>query len=177
MADAVVIPGGRYGPLAGLLAYAGSVPEKRGATAHTHEWSTTPPPYQSQEIEDWVRAQVSPVLDGLGGPALLIGKSLGTNAARVAAERGLPAVWLTPLLHCPWIADALANATAPCLLVGGTADKHWDSATARRLSPYVLEIPTADHGMFVPGPLTDSIAVLARIVVAVEDFLDEIQWP
>ncbi|MEV4352251.1 alpha/beta hydrolase [Actinoplanes sp. NPDC049596] len=177
MADAVVIPGGRYGPVAGMLAYAGTVPEKRGATAHAHEWSTTPPAHQTPEIEAWVRDQITPVLDALPGPALLIGKSLGSNAACVAADRGLPAVWLTPLLHLPWVVAALHRATAPCLLVGGTADQSWDSATAHRLSPYVLEVPTADHGMFVPGPLTDSIAVLARIVVAVEDFLDEIQWP
>src|SRR5262245_30981432 len=31
-----------------------------------------------------------------------------------------------------------------------------------------------DHGMYVPGPLTDSIAVLARVVVAAEEFLDAI---
>lgn len=158
MADAVVIPGGRYGPAAGLLAYAGTVPEKRGATAHAHEWTTAPPPADSPDVEAWACRQIHPVLDALPGPALLIGKSLGTNAAAIAADRGLPAVWLTPLLRTPWIVAALERATAPCLLVGGTADRQWDSATARRLSPYVVEIPTADHGMFVPGPLTDSIA-------------------
>ncbi|MEU7847240.1 hypothetical protein AB0B74_26595 [Micromonospora parva] len=35
----------------------------------------------------------------------------------------------------------------------------------------------ADHGMYVPGPLTGSIAVLSRVVVAVEEFLDAIGWP
>jgi hypothetical protein len=30
---------------------------------------------------------------GIGGTPLLIGKSLGTNAAGVAVDRGLPAVW------------------------------------------------------------------------------------
>ncbi|MGA3538676.1 hypothetical protein ACK8GE_05180 [Micromonosporaceae bacterium DT194] len=61
--------------------------------------------------------------------------------------------------------------------MGGTADTHWNGDVARRLLPHVLEVPGADHGMYVPGPLTDSIAVLGRIVVAVEEFLDAIDWP
>jgi hypothetical protein len=41
----------------------------------------------------------------------------------------------------------------------------------------VFEVDGADHGMYVPGPLTDSIAVLAGVVSAVEEFLDAIDWP
>ncbi|MDY7090718.1 MAG: hypothetical protein SYR96_37215 [Actinomycetota bacterium] len=81
------------------------------------------------------------------------------------------------MLTVPWVPAALHRATAPFLLVGGTADKLWDRTLARRLTPYVVEVPAADHGMFVPGPLTDTIAVLARIVVAIDEFLDEIGWP
>lgn len=156
--------------------YAGDVAEKRGATVHRHEW-TVEPPSEPPPHEGWVRAEVEPVLAGLSGQPLLIGKSLGTFAAALAAERSLPAVWLTPVLTVPWVPAALERATAPFLLVGGTADRLWDSRLARRLSPYVVEVPAADHGMYVPGPLTDTIAVLARIVVAVDEFLDEIGWP
>jgi hypothetical protein len=116
------------------------------------------------------------VQSGTGTP-LLIGKSLGTMAASLAADRSLPAVWLTPVLTVPWVIAGLERATAPCLLVGGTADKLWDGALARRLTPHVFEVDGADHGMYVPGPLTDSIAVLARVVTAVEEFLDAIGWP
>lgn len=177
MPDAVVVPGGKYGPAAGLLMYAGAVAERRGATVHRHSWSQRPPNPFEPEIEGWVRADVSPVLDAVGGRPLLIAKSLGTNAATLAAERGLPAVWLTPVLTMPWVAAALSRATAPFLLVGGTADAMWDGALARRLSRYVLEIEGADHGMFLPGPLTDSIAVLDRVVVEIDGFLDAIDWP
>jgi hypothetical protein len=95
----------------------------------------------------------------------------------VAAERTLPAVWLTPLLSEPWAVAALRRATAEFQLVGGTADPYWDSTLAHRLSPHVLEVEGADHNMYVPGPLTDSIAVLARTVIAVDEFLDAISWP
>jgi pimeloyl-ACP methyl ester carboxylesterase len=123
--------------------------------------------------------EIAPVLDAVAGGALLIGKSLGTNAAALAAERSLPAVWLTPLLTVPvpWVAGALERATAPFLLVGGTADPAWDGEVARRLSPHVLEVEGADHGMYVPGPLTESIAVLARVVEAIDGFLHAIAWP
>lgn len=177
MADAVVLPGRRYGPAAGLLMYVGDVAGRRGGTVHRHHWSRDPGNPFEPQAEDWVHDDVRPVLDALGGRPLLIGKSLGTYAAGSAAERSLPAVWLTPVLTVPWVPAALGRATAPFLLVGGTADKLWDGALARRLSPYVLEVDGADHGMYVPGPLTDCVAVLGRVVVAVEEFLDATDWP
>jgi pimeloyl-ACP methyl ester carboxylesterase len=157
--------------------YAGDVAERRRAAVHRHSWSEEPPEPFDPAVEGWVRAQVAPLLDAVGGIPLLIGKSLGTNAAALAAERALPAVWVTPVLTMPWVAAALARATAPMLLVGGTADEIWDGALARRLSPYVLEVADADHGMYVPGPLIDSVAVLGRVVASVEEFLDTIGWP
>lgn len=177
MADAVVIPGGWFGPAAPLPMYAGDVAELRGATVHRHSWSGQFPNPEEPAIESWVGGEIAPLLDALDGHPLLIGKSLGTNAAALAAERSLPAVWLTPLLTLPWVTAALGRATAPFLLVGGTADPVWDGAVARRLTPHVLEVDGADHGMYVPGPLTASIEVLGRVVVAVEEFLDAIGWP
>jgi hypothetical protein len=178
MADAVVLPGGQYGgPIAPMLMYGGDVAQRRGATVHRHKWSRPHSMALSPQTETWVRDEISPVLDGLAGRPLLIGKSLGTAAAAVAAERALPAVWLTPLLDQPWEVEALDRATAPFLLAGGTADPYWDGVVARRLSPHVLEVDAADHGMYVPGPLTDTIAVLRAVVVAIEEFLDAIAWP
>lgn len=130
--------------------------------------TTSPDPFRPG-IEGWVRAEVEPLLDG---SPLLIATSLGTNAARLAAERSLPAVWLTPVVTLPWVVAGMERATAPFLLVGGTADSYWDPAVARRLTPHVLEVDGADHGMLVPGPVSGSVAVLARVVAAMEEFLD-----
>jgi hypothetical protein len=177
MSAAVVVPGGKFGPAAGLLMYAGVVAGKRGATVHRHSWSREPSDPFAPEIEGWVCAEVTGVLDAIASRPLLIGKSLGTNAAALAAERRLPAVWLTPVLTVPWIASALGRATEPFLLVGGTADALWDGGLARRLSPYVLEVEGADHGMQLPGPLIDTIAVLGRVVTEMDEFLDVIGWP
>ena len=152
--------------------YAGAVAERRGATVHRYSWSQQPPDPFQPDVESWLRGEVTPLLDAIGGSPLLIAKSLRANAAAIAAERGLPAVWLTPILTVPWLATALSRATAPVLLVGGTADEWWDGTLARPLSPYVLEIENADHGLYVPGPLTESIGVLGRVVAAMDEFLD-----
>ena len=132
--------------MAPLPMYAGDVAERRSARVHRYSWSERPGMGLGPQIVDWVRGEVTAALDGVDGSPLLIGKSLGTLAAAVAADRSLPAVWLTPLLSEPWAVDLYARANAPFLLVGGTADPYWDSAMARRLSPHVLEVDGANHG-------------------------------
>ncbi len=180
MADALLLPGRGYGPTTGLLWYAGDVPVRRGARLHRHSWAGAVPDPFAPTTEGWVTGQVASLLDGgpeLGARPLLVGKSLGSHAAGLAADRALPAIWLTPLLTVPWVVAALERTPAPFLLVGGTADTLWDGAVARRLTPHVLEVTDADHGMSVPGPAVASVTVLARVVDAMETFLDTIRWP
>jgi hypothetical protein len=59
----------------------------------------------------------------------------------------------------------------------GGADKYWDGRLARSLTPHVVEVEGADHGMFVPGGLAVSAAVLGDVMTAVERFLDDVAWP
>jgi hypothetical protein len=165
-----------YGAGAPLLMYAGDVAERRGAKVHRYSWREDPP-MDDPDLEGWVRGEVSAAVDAVGGDPLLIGKSLGTLGASLAADRALPAIWLTPLLTLPPVVAALERATAPFLLVGGTADEAWDTTAAHRLTPHVLEIEAADHGMYVPGPLTDSLAVLTEVVTAIDAFLAATRWP
>lgn len=174
---AVVLPGARGGPCAPLPMFAGDAAEIRGAEVMRVSWIGTDDPLAMADAERtrWVADQAAPAL--AGRTPLLIGKSLGTHAAGLAAERSLPAIWLTPLLGSAEVVTALERATAPFLLVGGSADRAWDGTLARRLTPHVLEVADADHGMYVPGPLVESVAVLGRVVTAVERFLDEVIWP
>ncbi|TDC31997.1 alpha/beta hydrolase [Kribbella albertanoniae] len=176
---AVVVPGGQNGPSAPLPMYAADAAEQRGAQIHRIWWDEPDRPLTLTEAErgPWVVPQVERALSVTDGEVLLIGRSLGSYASPLVADRGLPAVWLSPILTDPWVVDGLRRATAPFLVVGGTADALWDSAVARELTPYVLEVPEASHGMYVPGRLAASAAVLGQVATAVEDFLDEVVWP
>jgi len=176
---AVLIPG-RMPIHQPTLAFAAEAIDRRGGYQHLITWS--PPNSSLAEAVPWVRLQVEVALAAvaterpLAWRPLLVGKSLGTLAAPVAAELGLPAIWFTPLLDQPALAAGYANPTAPALLVGGTADSMWDGTVARSLSEHVLEVEGADHSMFVPGGLSASGAVFGRIGSAVERFLDDVVW-
>jgi hypothetical protein len=120
----------------------------------------------SQDTTQWIRARLdaAAAYAGDGGERLVIGKSLGTLAAGAVAERGWPAVWLTPLLSHPPLVEMLRARTAPALLVGGTEDPAWDGRLARQLSDDVLELDGADHGLA-------RIEDLPAIVGTIEAFL------
>jgi hypothetical protein len=120
----------------------------------------------------WVRDRAEAAIEAAKGAErlVLIAKSLSTRAAGLAAERAIPAVWLTPLLDDPESVDGLRRRTAPALLVGGTADPTWDGRLARELSDDVLELPGSDHGLGAGADARALLANLARIVDHVEAF-------
>ncbi len=117
---------------------------------------------RSQDPWVWTRARAEAAAAYAGEVHLLIAKSLSTRAAPLAAERGWPAVWLTPWFDDE-IVEALRARTAPAAFVGGTADEAWNGALARELSPDVLELDGADHGLA-------SIEHAERIGAAVAEF-------
>jgi len=177
MTDVLVLPGRFFGPAAPVTWYPSVVAQRRGAEVHRVEWPDGAPISTAPGVVEWVAAVAEPALDELAEPGLVIGKSLGSLAAGVAADRALPAIWLTPLLASPDVVAAVERSEAPVLLVGGTLDPAWDGDVARRLTPHVLEIEDADHGLVVPGPVRSTVAVQEEVVDAVEAFLDQIGWP
>jgi predicted alpha/beta-hydrolase family hydrolase len=169
---AVLVPGSGYPPTAPLLFFAGMALIQHGWRVE-HHWWDPPDDASNQEINAWVRAEVEGALPTTGR-TLVVGKSLGTRAAPVAAERALPAIWLTPLLGRPRLVEAIAANPSPQLLVGGSADTLWDSAVARELeSPTcsVLEVPEADHVMMVPGDSVRGVSVHVEVQRAIDDWL------
>jgi len=94
----------------------------------------------------------SPPPSAPGMSPLIIGKSLGSYAARIAVDHAVPAGWLTPLLHDATVVDALRAASAPFLLIGGTADREaWSTPVAHELMPHVREITMATTGCTCQG--------------------------
>jgi len=174
----VFLPGALQGPWAPLLNYAWMAGTLRGGRSVHIEWPPPIPDFTiASQVGAWVSDHVSPALAELDHP-VLVGKSLGAYAVGLAADRDLPAIWLTPHLIQDWVVAELRRATAPFLLIGGTGDKVWRGDLARRLTPHVLEIRGADHGMILAGePLAQSAHILGEVVTAIEEFLDEVVWP
>ena len=109
----------------------------------------------------WTAERAEAAVTYADGADLLIGKSAGVYGL---ARDELPAVALTPNLTDPELVEALRTRGGPLLLVGGDADPLWDGEVARSLSPDVLELPGADHGLA-------RTADAPRVGEAVERFL------
>ena len=168
---AVLVPGAGYPPQAPLLFFAGFVLLQHGWRVEHHWWD--PPEMTSgHEVTAWVRAEVEGALPE-EGRTLIVGKSLGTRAAPVAAERGLPAIWLTPLFG-KRLVEAYAANPAPQLLIGGTADRVWDGAVAADLEGRgcdVVEIDGADHVMTAAGDAVRGVEMHVEVARAIDSWL------
>src|SRR3954462_5076114 len=109
--------------------------------------------------------------DEIGG----VGKSLASGAAGIVADRGLPAVWLTPLLNERRVADDLSRAPRPALLIGGTADAAWapDELADNGLLQ-VVQFDGLDHSLQRPGDPGASLDALRAVAERVDRFVGEL---
>ena len=170
--SAVILPGAGYSIQAPLLWFARVVLSAAGrrVIAVDDRYSREGDP------KVWVEARATAALEYLGDQRpIIVGKSISTLATPLVAERHLPGIWLTPLLHLddsPVIAGLRARG-APALLVGGTADPSWDGQLARSFSGVdVLEIPDVDHSLQIAGDPDRSLDALRTVVGAVRRFVE-----
>ncbi|MCD0447013.1 alpha/beta hydrolase [Glycomyces sp. A-F 0318] len=179
--QALLLPGRNYSVQGPLLMYTHVALQSRGAHTYPIAWKDVDRIAADEHgMVEGVCEQTEAVLDRVHNddPPLLVGKSLGSAAAILAAHHGLPAIWFTPLLQHYPIVQALRRATAPFLLIGGSADPAWNQTLAKDLPGEFREIRGADHGMFIRGrPLIDSAHALADVIEAVEAFIDTAVWP
>ncbi|PKH40288.1 hypothetical protein SAMN05192575_110139 [Nocardioides alpinus] len=173
---ALVAPGRAYPPSAPLLDFARLALLQHGFTVQQIWWDSTT--RGDEDPEAWVRRHVEAALvEEDADHVLLVGKSLGTRAASYAAERGLDAIWLTPLLVEPEVSEAIAANAGRQLLVGGRGDDLWDAAIAHELAENgcaVLEVPDADHGMATPGDAVRTAEIHLEVARAVEAHLSQV---
>lgn len=169
---AVLVPGRGYPPMAPLLFFTGLALLQHGWRVEHHWWD--PPRHVSDEQTiAWVRAEVDRALP-VEGRVLVVGKSLGTWATPLVAERQLPAIWLTPILDVPELVDSIRANPAPQLLVGGSVDEFWDADVARGLADEtrtVVEIADADHIMMTPGDVVRGVEAHVEVARAVDRWL------
>lgn len=172
---ALVAPGRAYSPSAPLLEFARRALLQHGFTVQQLWWDTTT--RGEEDPAAWVRRHVEAALaDEAADRVLVVAKSLGTLAASYAAERGLDAVWLTPLLVEPPVAEAIAANPGRQLLVGGLGDRLWDAQVARELGANgcdVLEVADADHSMGTADAVRTA-EIHLEVARAVEAFLSQL---
>ncbi len=166
---ALILPGVRYFSQAPLLWFAREAAQAAG-------WSVLALSERApagEEPFEWMRRRAASALDATDAATVaVIGKSLGSAAAPLVAERGLPAVWVTPLLVRPDVVGALASSSAPTLLVGSSADPTWsDGEQPGGASVEVLEFEGLDHSLQVEGDPLASLDVLRQVTQRVGDFL------
>jgi hypothetical protein len=167
---AVLLPGIRYFSQAPLLWFAREVAQAQG-------WSVVEVDERAprdKEPFDWMRGQARSALEAAAGADLVvvIGKSLGSVAATMVSG---PAVWLTPLLTRPEVAEALADASEPTLLVGSPADSTWgDGTVPDNPALEVLELPGLDHSLQVSGDPSASFDALRTVTERLASFLASI---
>jgi hypothetical protein len=175
---ALLIPGGQYPVERPLLHFAGAVFERHGWDTREVRWSSAPPPREGQDFAAWfaqLRAFVLAELAPLpSGRVALAGKSMGAFGAALAADYGLPGIWLTPVLRDSELPEDLRRCAAPFLLVGSEADPSWDSAVAYSFGRPVFEVPDADHGMEFAGDPVRSVELLRDVTAAMDAFVREL---
>jgi hypothetical protein len=108
---------------------------------------------------------------------LVVGKSMASLAAGLVADREVPAVWHTPLLREPGVADAIGRSPAPALLIGGGADALWDAAAAATTGAEVFEVEGADHALALPGDPLASIDALGKAIERLDTFVSRLAAP
>lgn len=165
----VVLPGARYLPFAPLLWFAREVALARGWSV-LEVWDE----YLDRSIDpwQWVSERAEAALARAGdAETMLVTKSISSRAVTIAAERGLPGIWMTPLLHDEQIATGFEQLSAPALLVGGTADESWDGELARLAGHEVLELEGANHALQLDGDPLGSVDALRRVIDRMDVFV------
>jgi hypothetical protein len=172
---AIVLPGIWYSPACPVLWFGRQVLSSLG-------WSVLELWYQwrpdNDEPAPWVVARLEAALQSVASAeeVLLVGKSLGTYGAAVAAERELPAIWLTPLLKKDAVRAAIGRFSAPVLVVGGTADDSWvrDAVEEFRAKGAAIIEVSADHLLEVPDDLEATLAALGTVTREIASFVQSL---
>jgi pimeloyl-ACP methyl ester carboxylesterase len=165
----VLLPGVRYFSQAPLLWFAREAAEAAG-------WSVLEVSERAPADADpfaWMHERAASALAATDAERVaVVGKSLGSVAASLAAERELPAIWLTPLLVRPDVVSALNATEAPALLIGSSADPTWaDGARPANDLLERVEFDGLDHSLQVEGDPLASLDVLREVTERVGAFL------
>jgi hypothetical protein len=173
---ALILPGSSYSPSAPALEFARQALLQHRYAAVQQVWWERPDD-DGVDWTAWVGGQAAAALGAEVQPperVLLVGKSLGTMATSYAASMRYDAIWLTPLLDDEECVAGIRANPGRQLLVGGRVDPFWDTEVAADLRGSgcaVLEIPDANHALWVDDDAVRSAEIQLEIARATEEFL------
>lgn len=165
----VVLPGRQYTPDGPLLFFAAQVARMRGWDVRQVWWEAPERGSDADEI-DWVGDHLDAALDDYRGRVLVVAKSLGTLAARRAADRGYDAAWLTPLLTDRDAAEPLLSYPASQFVLIGASDPFLSRDVLDALPGARVLVP-GDHILAVPDDPAGMVASHEQFVRAFDAWL------
>ena len=104
---------------------------------------------------------------------ILAGKSIGTLIMAFLLSQEHPqeiaaTIWLTPLLHIPFVSAAIQKTTTPAIIAGGTADTTFDPVNVSSFEKLpnisILRVEGGNHSLEVPLDLKRSLIALSDLV-------------
>jgi len=111
---------------------------------------------------------------------ILAGKSIGTLPMAMLISSGAVAeaacIWLTPLLHYPFVVDAALQHSGSALFVASRADETFEPESMEQIqnqpNSQALIFEEADHSLLSPGNALRSLEILNQIVQAYTKFVE-----
>ena len=167
---ALLLPGRGYTVNHPVLYYLAAVARELGWNIKAVSWDETD--LSDNEVVAHGRERLASLP---AGQHLVIGKSLGSLLLPDVAELGLPAIWVTPLLHRTDVRSGALRASGPSLYVGGTADESWDPEGIRQSGHEFLELENGNHGLEIDKDAAASAQFLVLLVQRTREFLAAIK--
>jgi hypothetical protein len=110
---------------------------------------------------------------------ILAGKSIGTLPLALLLASGAATeaacIWLTPLLHYPFVVDSALQHSGPALFVASQADETFEAESMalikkqKKIKAILSE--EADHSLLIPGDIFKSLEIMDQVVHAYSDFV------
>ena len=146
---ALILPGGGYTTQGPLLYWPMLALADAGWDVWSVDWHADFDEAARQDMQGFVESALAIAEQALPAPPeAVVAKSLGTFALPHFAKTDVRAVWLTPILTDPAVADALARvAPGRHLAVGGAADPSWRPELITTASARLVTVGAANHSL------------------------------
>ena len=160
---AVLLPGTGYTVRSPLLFWCARILAEMGWHVQAVEWKV-----DAEALCDpqpFVERAVAEAFDAAPSTArrLIVAKSFGSFALPWAQRKGVPGVWLTPLLSDEIVRVGLLGATSADLAIGGDADELWMPERISGTDAQLISVQDADHTLAIAGNWRRSLEIQSEL--------------